>query len=139
LLPPATLGQAHTGGLFAKAPLRGGAGGRDGASLGDRFDDMTVLRRSGGFKLQKYNNSVATPGNARESFSLARFPSADFPPVVQFNYMKSYKYNLFHMHFREFEKWRDTRRKCTIVAPCRRRASRFVDCHFFVQSDASTL
>jgi hypothetical protein len=58
--------------------LRGGAGGRDGASLGDRFDEKTVLRRSGVFKLQKYNNWVVDSLNARQGFSLARFPSGVF-------------------------------------------------------------
>jgi hypothetical protein len=111
--------------------LRGGAGGRDGASLGDRFDEKTVLRCSGVFKLQKYNNWVVTPGNARFGFSLARFLSAVFLPVVQVNHLKSYKYDLFHMHFGELENRRDTRPKCTIVAPCRRQASRFVDVHFW--------
>lgn len=43
LLPSATQGRNPSRRVFAKAPLRGGAGGRDGASLEDRFVEIELI------------------------------------------------------------------------------------------------
>ena len=45
LLPSATPGLNPSRRVLAKAPLRGGAGGRDGASLGDRFVETELMAR----------------------------------------------------------------------------------------------